>query len=354
MSKKLGAIFCSLVMLVGIFTGCSNAGPIKPDESTSTKTTSAGEPATDIEPITIKWASQNNPVMASGKTSLFTVEEIERLSDGKIIVEYHDQGQLGYDAELIQQVLDGTIPIVTVGVGIFSQYTDIMEAIQLPFLITSYEQEYEVVRSQEFLDLLDATGEKLGLKLIGTQENGIRHFANNVKPINTVEDLAGMKIRVPQTTILMTTMDALGANPIPLAYNEIYTALQNNIVNGEEINFTSMEAQKHYEVVDYVSTIGFYPYMAVTAINLDYWNTLSAAQQDVITQALLIAEEKCFTGWIQENDAEARIICEEQGVEINEIADVDSFRNAISSLYDEYRAKSDLVKAFIESVESMN
>lgn len=338
--KKLIALCLTLCMALCLLAGCGDSNTPNQNENT------------DNDVLIVKWASQNNPVMASGKTSLFTVDEISRLSDGKIKVDYYDNGKLGYDAELIQQVLDGTIPIVTVGVGIFSQYTDILEAIQLPFLITDYDLEYDVVRSDEFKALLDAAGEKLGLKLIGTQENGIRHFANNVRPINTVEDLAGMKIRVPQTTILMNTMEALGANPIPLAYNEIYTALQNKVVNGEEINFTSMEAQKHYEVVEYASTIGFYPYMAVTAINLDFWKTLTEEQQQIITEALTTAEEKCFTEWIKENDETAQKVCAEEGVEINVIEDVDSFRNAVSGLYNEYKAKGDLVKNFIESVEA--
>ena len=338
--RKILALCLVLCTMIALLTGCG--------EKPTPNANGGGE--NDV--LTIKWASQNNPVMASGKTSLFTVDEISRLSDGKIQVDYYDNGKLGYDAELIQQVLDGTIPVVTVGVGVFSQYTDTMEAIQLPFLITNYDLEYEVVRSDEFKALLDATGEKLGLKLIGTQENGIRHFANNVRPINTIEDLAGMKIRVPQTTILMSTMEALGANPIPLAYNEIYTALQNKVVDGEEINFTSMEAQKHYEVVKYASTIGFYPYMAVTAINLDFWNSLTEEQQQIITEALENAEEKCFTEWIKENDETAQEVCSQEGVEINVIEDVDSFRDAVSGLYDEYESKGDLIKNFIESVEA--
>lgn len=352
--KKLLALLCCVGLLAGLFTGCGSSKDTENQADTQAESQegTAGESA-DAE-LTIKWGSQNNPVMASGKTSLFTVEEITRLSDGKIAVDYYDQGQLGYDAELIQQVIEGTIPIVTIGISAFGPYTETLDAIQLPFLITDYDTEYEVVRSEEFLNLLEEAGEELGLKLIGTQENGIRHFANNIRPINTVADLAGMKIRVPQTNILMETIEALGANPVPLAYNEVYTALQNNVVDGEEINLTSIEAQKHYEVVKYVSKIGFYPYMAVTAINLDFWNTLSEEQQSIIEEALLNAEEKCFTGWIQENDETAEAATLEAGVEINEISDVDSFRDAAADVYEEYKGKSDSIKAFIESVEAMN
>ncbi|MGL5437204.1 MAG: TRAP transporter substrate-binding protein [Lachnospiraceae bacterium] len=357
MLKRKLVLVSVLLMLTSVFTACGGGAANNPSSTTSTQNMAGSDQATgdaEIEAITIQWGSQNNPVMASGKTSLYAVEEIERLSGGAIKVDYHDQGKLGYDAELIQQVIDGTIPFATVGIGIFSQYTDLLEPIQLPFLITTYEQEYDVVRSQEFLDLLDDAGAQLGLKLIGTQENGIRHFANNTRPINSIDDLSGLKIRVPQNAILMDTMTRLGANPIPLAYNEIYTALQNKVVDGEEINFTSMAAQKHYEVVKYASTIGFYPYMAVTAINAEYWEKMSPAQQDIITQALTNAEEKCFTGWIQDNDEESRKICEQEGVKINAIEDVKAFRNAIADLYDKYKEKDPRFKAFIESVEAMN
>lgn len=352
MKKKVALLYC-LGLSVGMMTACGGNGNSEIQTNTVEETTIESSESVESE-LSFKWASQNNPVMASGKTSLYTVEEIERLSDNAIEVDYYDNGQLGMDAELIQQVLEGTIPVVTIGISAFGSYTDTLDAIQLPFLITDYDTEYEVVRSEEFLSLLDEAGEELGLKLIGTQENGIRHFANNIQPINTVEDLKGMKIRVPQTNILMETIEALGANPVPLAYNEIYTALQNNVVDGEEINLTSVEAQKHYEVVKYISEIGFYPYMAVTAINLDFWNSLTEEQQNIIEEALLNAEEQCFTGWIQENDESAKAVCVEEGVEINKIEDVDSFRNAISSIYDKYKNKNDSIKAFIESVEAIN
>lgn len=96
----------------------------------------------------------------------------------------------------------------------------------------------------------------------------------------------------------------------------------------------------------------WYPYMAVTAINLDFWNSLTEEQQQIITEALENAEEKCFTEWIKENDETAREVCSQEGVEINVIEDVDSFRDAVSGLYDEYEAKGDLIKNFIESVEA--
>ena len=150
----------------------------------------------------------------------------------------------------------------------------------------------------------------------------------------------------------MSTMEALGSNPIPLAYNEIYTALQNKVVDGEEINFTSMAAQKHYEVVKYASTIGFYPYMAVTAINLEFWNSLTDEQQKIITTALTTSEEKLYTEWILEDDETSQKECADNGVIINAIEDVDSFRTAVAGLYDDYKGRSDLIKAFIESVEA--
>jgi TRAP-type C4-dicarboxylate transport system substrate-binding protein len=340
-SRKTIALMTALLMLTALLTACAtNAGDASTEEGTAD------------QPLTIQWASQNNPTMASGKTSLYTVEEIDRLSNGTIQIDYHDQGKLGYDAELIQQVIDGTIPIVTVGLGVFSQYTDLLEAVQLPFLITNYEQEYEVVRSPEFLALLEQAGTKVGLKLIGTQENGVRHFANNIRPINTVSDLSGMKIRVPQNAILMETMTLLGANPIPLAYNEVYTALQNKVVDGEEINYTSMAAQKHYEVVKYASTIGFYPYMAVTAIKCRFLERADFGATGDYLAGACECGRKVLTGWIQEDDQNSLAICEEKGVEVNTVEDVDSFRDVVMKLYDEYKEKDPLIKTFIESVES--
>lgn len=341
MYKRCLMILLSAILSISMMTGCSTK---------DISGTTPGENPSDNakEPITIIMGSMGNPDTKTGQAGVYFAQQIEERSNGEIIIDLHDRSTLGYDAELIQQAVDGTLPCVLISMSIIGRYCPLIDVIQLPFLITSYEQERKAFQSDEFKAIADKVSEVAGIKIVGIGENGLRHFANNVRPINSVKDLANMKIRIAESEMLSKAMKALGANPVPLPYGEVYTALQNKIVDGEEINIMSVRNQKHYEVVKYMSLIGMYPFASAYVFNLDFWNSLSEEHQKVILDSARATEELLFTELLPAEEKIGREIAEDGGMIFNEIQDVDEFKEAMIPLYEEYRQKDPLISDFID------
>ncbi|MEL7647675.1 MAG: TRAP transporter substrate-binding protein [Sedimentibacter sp.] len=332
-----------LVMLLLSLLGCSrndvNSGNT-PNQESSEKT------------LNITLADYGSSKMPPADAYRYAVEYLKEKSGGKINVDYVPDGALGYEAESIQQLMDGTIEAAVLGTSTFSKYTNKLEVFQLPFLLNDYEKELAAFESPEGRALLDSV-EELGFKIITFTENGMRNFANNARPILKTEDLKGLKLRIAPSNMLQNAMNLLGANPTPLNYAEIYTALQNKVIDGEEVNITSLYAMKHYETIKYFSEIGMYPFPAVVVFNLDYWNSLSEEDQNLIMEAFKEATKKELTEYLPNFEKMAREECEKAGVEFNVIEDKQAFKDLVAPLYEEYKDKDPDIAAFIKMVEEL-
>lgn len=335
-NKKVFSIIALMLIMVLAFAGCSKpAEPEKPAQEAP-------------KPIEITYGSNEQNNMASGLTSQWVAQEIEKRSNGRFKVSYHGQGTIGGDQDLIQQVMAGQIQIAAFSIGMFSSYTPLLEAMQLPFLISDYEEEWAALNSPEWKALVAKVEEQFDVKIMAQHENGMRHFATIAKPVNTMADIKGLKIRVPQAVILQKAMQLIGANPVAITYGEIVTALQNKTIDGEEINITSAGSQKHYDVIKYISEIGLYPYPGPAVINGKFWKSLSPEDQKMFTDIFNEGQEKNIKEFIPETEDKLRKECEENGVKFNVIENKQPFVDAVKPLYDEYSAKDPLIKAFID------
>lgn len=337
--KKLFALITVMLFMTVTFAGCGGS---------STPAPATPAPAPEPEKIEIIYGSNEQNNMASGLASQWTAKEITERSGGRLNVSYHGQGSIGGDQDLIQQVMAGDIQIANFSIGMFSSYTPLMDVFQLPFLITSYEEEMEAINSPEWKAIIAKVEEEFDVKIVSMHENGMRHFATIEKPINTVADMKGLKIRVAPSNVLQRSMQLLGANPIAITYGEVVSALQNRTIDAEEINITSAGSQKHYDVINYISEIGLYPYPGPCVINGKWWDSLSADDQKLIMDIWAEDQIKNLEEFIPESEQRLRKECEDNGVVFNTIADPQPFKDAVAPLYDEMAAKDPLIKAFIE------
>lgn len=348
MNRKVKTLMILALIFSLLLSGCG--GNTTPTQASST-TQGNQSTETPAEPINITFADYGNSAMAPADAYRYAIEYISEKSNGRIIIDYIPNAVLGNETEMIQQLMDGTTKMATLGTSTFSLYTDKLEAFQIPFLITDYEIQQKAFNSPEGKALL-AESETYGIKIVGFAENGIRHFANNIRPVNTPSDLNGLKLRIVPSQMLRQSMELLGANPTPLNYGEIYTALQNKVIDGMEINITSMYAMKHYEVIKYVSEIGMYPFPAVVCFNLDFWNSLSQADQDLITEGFAEGTKKLFEEYLPNFEEVARKACDDIGIEFNVIEDREAFRQLVLPVYDDYKARDPKIAAFIDAVLS--
>ena len=347
--KKLIPLLTGAIMLLSL-AACGGADanvqlPSTPDASST---------GSDAE-YNISIASTGLPTQAPYMATTDFVSAVETAGNGRFKFVVHDSSSLGTDEDILKQVIDGTLQVSAVGGTTFSMYTPLLEVLSLPFLLTDYEKEYAALTSDEYRAICDAVGEQLGIKILFTTENGIRHFATTKKPVTSMADLAGLKIRIPTSDVLTETIKALGANPVTIQYSELYSALQNNVVDGEEVNYSTLAGQMHYEVVSYLTEVGMYCFPGIMIANLDFWNSLSAEDRQIFLDASDLAVKNTFEKHIVGVDEEARAKCEENGMQITVLDDaqLQEFKDATAYIVDEYAAKDPLIADFVEMARNL-
>lgn len=189
---------------------------------------------------------------------------------------------------------------------------------------------------------------------MGPHDLGMRHIANNVREVNTPEDLSGLKLRTVQSPIMTDIFQTLGASPTPMAYGEVYTALQTGTIDGEEINLTSIVAEKHLEVLKYVTLTGQFPFPAVVLINEAKYNQLSDADKQILEEAAAEMQAFMFEE-IKKIDADALEQIKAANVQVTELTEeeLEAFIRKTEPLVEKYMAKDPLIADFVNAVREL-
>lgn len=212
-------------------------------------------------------------------------DELARASGGAFTVDVFPAMQLGGAAENVQNVRAGTLQMIWVGMAFLSRTVPELEAISLPFQFDGRQQAFRVVDGPVG-KLLDARFADKGLVDLGFMELGARHVTNSKRPIRSLDDLKGMKIRMQPNETHLATFRALGANPVAMDIKELYSALQQGVVDGQENPFSVINASRYFEVQKFVSNTGhFFDFINVVA-NRRAFEALPAAQQKVLRDSM--------------------------------------------------------------------
>lgn len=212
-------------------------------------------------------------------------DELARASGGAFTVDVFPAMQLGGAAENVQNVRAGTLQMIWVGMAFLSRTVPELEAISLPFQFDGRQQAFRVVDGPVG-KLLDAKFADKGLVDLGFMELGARHVTNSKRPIRSLDDLKGMKIRMQPNETHLATFRALGANPVAMDIKELYSALQQGVVDGQENPFSVINASRYFEVQKFVSNTGhFFDFINVVA-NRRAFEALPAAQQKVLRDSM--------------------------------------------------------------------
>ena len=308
---------------------------------------------TQGEKVVIIYGDEGALSMPQTMAAVWAMKKIEEETGGRISFEHYPDGSLGTGPQILQQVMDGSIQAAPVSVGLFSPYIPTMQALQLPFLLNNYEKELAALNSPAGQALLDSLGE-IGIKGLSVGECGMRHFAHTSKAINTVGDMKGVKIRIVPSNMLRDAMTLLDASPVALAYGEVYSALQNKVVDALEINLMSMNTMKFYEVVKNFSYIGLYPFPVVYSVNKDFFDSLSKEDQALIEKWFKEAINYNFETSLPTVEEASLKVMLDNGVVTNEIADVEAFMKLMLPVYDEYAALDSRIKDFIEMAVNLD
>ncbi len=264
-------------------------------------------------------------------TERYFGEELGVLSKGTIKVEVYHNTQLGDAVANVQSLRNGTIGFTTVSASNLNQVLPAMDMYSLPFLFKNEQHFWWFLAQPQAADLAKQLEDK-GIKILGYIDSGARNFFTQ-KPVKTPDDLKGQKIRVMASPVMVNTMKALGATGVPVAWAELYTALQTGVVDGAENNHPSVVAKKFYEVSKYYTLDEHMRIPDVLAMSMKLWNQLNDDQKKAVVEAGARAQAYMRGAWkISEvKDLEAL------KAKFTEIATVDKapFVKAVSGMVNE-------------------
>jgi len=242
-------------------------------------------------------------------------EYVETESEGEVEVDLFPAMQLGGATENVDQVRSGSIFAVFTSIAYFSRTVPDYEAVSLPFLFDSREQAFAVMDGPVG-EHLDEKMSELGFVNLGYGELGFRHVTNNLHPITSVEDFEGMRIRLQPNEVHLQTFRALGANPVSMDVSELYSALQQDVLDAQENPYNIIASRRFHEVQEYLSDSGhFYDFINAVANKRSYealsdehralvdegmqeamvWQRKAAAEEEEEWRQVLIDEGMTFT-----------------------------------------------------------
>ncbi|GGX84354.1 ABC transporter substrate-binding protein [Litchfieldella qijiaojingensis] len=276
---------------------------------------------------------------SSSKAMEIFQEELASRTDGDLSAQLFPNMQLGGAGENIDQVRSGAIMGTWIGISYLSRIVPELEALSLPFAFDSREDAFRLIDG-EVGDLLDEKLAEKGFAALGYMELGFRNVTNSVRPITSIEDFQDLKIRLQPNQTHLDTFRAIGANPVSMDIKEVYGALQQGVLDGQENPYSIISTNRMDEVQEYLSDSGhFYDFIVVVA-NLDKFNALSDEQRQAIHEAMTEAVE-----WQRakaaEEDAAARETLIERGMEFTPLAPEvrAELREATQGVVDDLRDK---------------
>ena len=343
--KKLLAFVVVLCMLIplaacGGSSSSSSTAPTSAGDAATTDTgSSAASPADDtVYTMTI---CHDEVLDSPQHQAMLALEEyLETESNGRLQVEIYPNAELGDANELLEMIAVNNLQ----GSGFSSDYLSVYDQrlsfMQLPFLFDNYEQVDELVFNPDgtLHKMYNDIAMENGFYVLGFQYDGTRNFSNNVRPIETAEDMVGLKVRAQQTDISVATFTALGCNATSMAYSEIYTALQQGVVDGQDNPAPLTLAGKFNEVQKYYSTLGHNAGIAVFVTSYEWLQSLPEDLRELVLYAGEEIGAKQQRENVRANEQAALDAIDASGCKVNYITDKSSFIEATQSVYDDYRA----------------
>lgn len=261
-------------------------------------------------------------------------EALERVSDGAFTVREHAAGSLGGERDMIEGLQIGTVDVVITSTGPLGNFVPDTYVLDLPFLFTDYDHARSVLDSGIGQDLLDDM-EQHGIIGLAWSENGFRHMTNSRNEVHAPEDVDGIKIRTMENQVHMNAFRELGASPTPMAFPELFTALQQGTVDAQENPVTVIVATKFWEVQDHVSLTGHVYSPAAVLGSSVLWAELSDQEKGWFKEAAR-ASAQATRDEVLRLETEGLDLLRENGMTVIEEVDKGPFQARIQPVYEAF------------------
>jgi tripartite ATP-independent transporter DctP family solute receptor len=273
-------------------------------------------------------------------------KKLEQASNGRLSIQMYASMQLGGEKEMIEQAQVGAIQFVRVSVGTLGPVVDDLNVLNLPFLFRDTAHMNKVVDGPIGQQLLDKVTNNAAAKLVGLcwMDAGARSFYDTKKPIKSIADLKGLKIRVIGNPMFVDMANALGANGVAMGYDQVFSALQTGVIDGAENNPPSFVFDNHYQVAKYYTLTQHLIVPEMLVYSRAGWEQLSPDDQALMKKLSREAQADARELW-NKTEADAMDRMKKAGIEIIPIADKTPFRDAVKPVWDKYGSKfTDLIK----------
>lgn len=337
--KRFIAIFSCLVLTVGVLAGCEN--------KVANITEKNDTPKVETKSVTLR-LSDNQP---DGYPTILGdqafADEVEKNTHGRIKIEVYGGSQLGDEKSTIEQVQFGAIDAIRIGAASLTEFNKQIGVLILPYLYKDKDKMFRVLDGEigdKIFANLEANSQIVGLSWL---DSGARSFYNAKRVVKTPNDLKGLKIRVQESKPMMDMVKALGASPTPMAYGEVYNAMQTGVIDGAENNWPSYLSSNHYLVAKFITIDAHTRAPEMIAFSKISWDKIAADDQAIIRKAADVGAAVERTEWLKQSDAAEATIVAKGDITVTKLDDNQAFQDKVKPMYEEHPEWKELIDEII-------
>ncbi len=298
-------------------------------------------------------AGYTNPVSHPVTETGYSFQElVQSRSKGLIKVEVYPSSQLGSNKELAESVRAGTVQMTALAPDYMAPLVPWFDVLSLPFLWKGYAEEWAGFNGWLGKKMTAALEEK-GVSIVAINEGGFSHIGNRIRPLEKLEDLKGLKLRVLPSPVLLAAFQAVGAKPIAMDYKEVYTSLESGAIDGVVLPATYIWNTKFYEVIKFYDLCGFFHFPMITFMNKKFLDSLPPDIKEIVLESARIAQDRQRAKVAKEDAEVLELLRTKTKLKVGEVpADqIKRLKAAVAPAYDLARKKYG--KEFIDQLEGV-
>ncbi len=298
--------------------------------------------------LKLAYAQNSQPV----KDALqYIGKAVSEKTNGEVTIQYFPDSQLGGERELVEMAQIGAIDLTKVSAGLLESFSPMYGVFSLPYLFEDQDDFYQVMADKDVMTRVYQSTAGDGFTGVGWYDSGARSFYMSAGPVKSIEDLKGKKIRVMQSQTSINTMKLLGASPIAMSQGEVYTALQQGILDGAENNEFAITIARHGEVAKYYTYDMHTRIPDVVVMSNLTKSKLTDSQMQALQEAIEESIELEKKAWLDEMEKTKALATDKFGVEFFQI-DQAPFKAAVQPIYEELKKKPELYSLY-QAIENV-
>ena len=336
--KKFFAAILALVMAMSLVACGSNGG-------------NAGDNTASDSSVTltaiVAGLTEDSP---SGQALKKFAELTNQYSNGSVTIDCFFNTELGNVAACVEGATQGTIDIVSTGTSYFAGFVPAIQVFELPYIFNSYDEAHKTLDNEPGKAVADMF-EGSGLKMLCYWESGMRHVTNSRGPIVEPSDMKGLKIRTMDSQMAIDMMNCLGGSATVMGYSDIYTGMQQGVIDAAENNVTAL--RDHGDVTKYYCFDEHTRIPDMVIISSNIWNQFSDDQKSAVTECAKAATEEYKTAWKNFEDEVLDKAVNQNGVELVKDVDIAAFQSAVQPIYENLKTANPTTYAVVEEIRAM-